>query len=441
MSRCFPTADYATNPAATTFGKGIEIRLVGGELGVPVCRPFPRLFDSGSLGGRGSHARTWRHVASSMRAPPIRTRCACKPSWVRIFVDGREIPTRILNEGLALAGAKTINPHPTRFRVGWDNATRLDATPAPLDEVAVWTRALNDPEITSIFESKRFRTRPSSTAQAGVAGRNSLAQRSLAQATPMQLGAKSDGAGCLRAECFGLHASAPTVMVMQEMDDAARDASSCCAVPITRPATKSNPAFRRSLLGAWPAGAPKNRLGLARWLTKPDHPLTSRVVVNRFWQQLFGHGHCENQRQLRAAGRVAQPSRTARLAGSRVHRLRLERQGAAEADGALGHLPAGFSAPRRNLSRAIPRTACSRAGRVSACPAEIIRDQALLVSGLLKNRLGGPSVYPYQPKDLYKGIVVAANYPGTKYVASTGDDLVSPQPVHVLETHRAASRR
>jgi hypothetical protein len=56
-------------------------------------------------------------------------------------------------------------------------------------------------------------------------------------------------------------------------------------------------------------------------------------------------------------------------------------------------------------------------------PAEIIRDQALQISGLLENRIGGPSVYPYQPEDLYKGIVVAANYPGTKYVESKGADL------------------
>jgi hypothetical protein len=56
-------------------------------------------------------------------------------------------------------------------------------------------------------------------------------------------------------------------------------------------------------------------------------------------------------------------------------------------------------------------------------PAEVIRDQALQISGLLKQSVGGPSVYPYQPADLYKGIVVAADYPGTKYVESTGDGL------------------
>ena len=73
-------------------------------------------------------------------------------------------------------------------------------------------------------------------------------------------------------------------------------------------------------------------------------------------------------------------------------------------------------------------------------PAEIIRDQALRVSGLLKNRLGGPSVYPYQPEDLYKGMVVAADYPGTQVRDKHGRRSVPPKPLHFLEAHCAASR-
>ena len=56
-------------------------------------------------------------------------------------------------------------------------------------------------------------------------------------------------------------------------------------------------------------------------------------------------------------------------------------------------------------------------------PAELIRDQALAVSGLLKQHLGGPSVFSYQPENLYKGVVVDAKYPGTKWPLSKGDDL------------------
>jgi hypothetical protein len=55
--------------------------------------------------------------------------------------------------------------------------------------------------------------------------------------------------------------------------------------------------------------------------------------------------------------------------------------------------------------------------------AEMIRDQALAASGLLARRIGGPSVYPYQPPDLYQGIIVDATYPGTKYELSSGEDL------------------
>src|SRR5262249_22120458 len=55
--------------------------------------------------------------------------------------------------------------------------------------------------------------------------------------------------------------------------------------------------------------------------------------------------------------------------------------------------------------------------------AEMVRDQALFLSGLLHDELGGPSVFPYQPTNLYKGIVVAADYPGTSYVESKGPEL------------------
>ena len=81
------------------------------------------------------------------------------------------------------------------------------------------------------------------------------------------------------------------------------------------------------------------------------------------------------------------------------------------------------SAASKDLIARDPENRLLARGPRFRLPAEMIRDQALQISGLLKNRLGGPSVFPYQPKDLYKGIVVAADYPGTRYVESKGDDL------------------
>jgi hypothetical protein len=71
-------------------------------------------------------------------------------------------------------------------------------------------------------------------------------------------------------------------------------------------------------LGSLPEGAPLDRRGLAQWLTARENPLTARVAVNRMWERLFGTGIVRTSEDFGAAGRMAQPSRTARLARGRV---------------------------------------------------------------------------------------------------------------------------
>ena len=152
-----------------------------------------------------------------------------------------------------------------------------------------------------------------------------------------------------------------------------------------------------------PPGAPVNRLGLAKWLIAPNHPLTARVAVNRFWLQLFGTGIVKTAEDFGAQGEP--PSHpelldwlavTFREDGWDVKRL-------------MKRLV--MSAAYRQSSRVTPETlAKDPANRLLArgprfrLDAETLRDQALFASGLLIERVGGASVKPPQPFGLWEAV-------------------------------------
>ncbi|MDB5388606.1 MAG: Planctomycete cytochrome [Planctomycetaceae bacterium] len=174
-----------------------------------------------------------------------------------------------------------------------------------------------------------------------------------------------------------------------------------------------------SFLGKLPAGAPANRLGLAQWLTSPDHPLTARVAVNRWWGMFFGTGLVETAEDLGAQGTLpSHPELLDYLArelideGWNVKALLKQivlsatyRQSSDITPQQLEHDP-----HNRLLSH----------GARFRMPAEMIRDNALAVSGLLQDRLGGPSVKPYQPEGLWEEVSVERRY---KYVPDKANGL------------------
>ena len=129
--------------------------------------------------------------------------------------------------------------------------------------------------------------------------------------------------------------------------------------------------------------AEPTRLDLARWLVDKRNPLTARVTVNRMWQQYFGKGIVETENDFGTAGRQADASGTARLAGHRVHGQRLEPEGHSPADRDLGDLPAVVSKRVRTLEEADPDNRLLARQNRLRLEAEIIRDAALVASGLL----------------------------------------------------------
>jgi hypothetical protein len=306
--------------------------------------------------------------------------------------------------------------------VGWDNSAGGARYAGLLDEIAVWPRALAETEILSLFEKQAlpYAVSLQGRGQASAVEAGWL-RTALLRKTDALLAEKQDELDRLRAELFALERNAPTVMVMQELP-APRVTHVLIRGSYNVSGEKVEPGVPEELLGRWPEGAPKNRLGLARWLTRPDHPLTSRVVVNRFWQQLFGQGLVKTSDNFGLQGEwPSHPDLLDWLATEFIDsgwdvKALLRRI-------VLSATYRQDSAESRELVARDPENRLLARGPRFRLPAEIIRDQSLQVSGLLKNRLGGPSAYPYQPEDLYKGIVVAADYPGTRYIQSTGDDL------------------
>jgi mono/diheme cytochrome c family protein len=170
-----------------------------------------------------------------------------------------------------------------------------------------------------------------------------------------------------------------------------------------------------------PEGAPANRLGLAQWLTRPDHPLVARVAVNRLWQQLFGRGIVKTSEDFGSQGELP------------THPELLDWL-------AVEFVETGWDVKRmltllvtsntyRQSSRVTPLLAqrdpenllLARGPRFRI-DAEAVRDGALASSGLLVDKIGGRSVKPYQPPGIWEAVSFLGSNTGT-FQRDTGESL------------------
>jgi len=209
----------------------------------------------------------------------------------------------------------------------------------------------------------------------------------------------TDALDQLREEEWRLRARAiRTVMVMEELEKP-RD-----TFVLTRGQYDQNgeKVSRKtpSILPPAPEGSPANRLGVARWLVQPTHPLTARVAVNRYWQMLFGTGIVATQEDFGTQGE--RPSHPGLLDWLAVEFV----ESGWKVKSLLRSIV--MSSTYRQSSRVTaglverdPHNRLLARGPRHRLPAELIRDQALAVSGLLVGQVGGPSVRPYQPPGLW----------------------------------------
>ena len=169
------------------------------------------------------------------------------------------------------------------------------------------------------------------------------------------------------------------------------------------------------------ASLPRNRLGLARWLVDEANPLTTRVTVNRFWQQLFGTGLVATSEDFGAQGETpSHPELLDHLAVTfRESDWDVKRLFRTLVTSATYRQAATATAAKREQD---PQNRLLSRGPHFRMDAEMVRDYALAASGLLVRAIGGPSVKPYQPDGVWSTVAMPQSNT-RRYEQDTGDKL------------------
>ncbi|OWK39738.1 PSD1 and planctomycete cytochrome C domain-containing protein [Fimbriiglobus ruber] len=212
--------------------------------------------------------------------------------------------------------------------------------------------------------------------------------------------------------------SLPTAMVMAEMPTP-RDAYLLVRGQYDKKGEKVS-AGLPAMLPPMPKDAPQNRLGFARWLTRPEHPLTARVAVNRFWEKFFGTGLVKTGENFGLQGDApSHPELLDWLAAEFAYKGWDMK--AIQKTIVLSATYRQASAVTPALIERDPENRLHARGPRFRLPAELVRDNALAVAGLLVDKVGGPSVRPYQPQ----GVWDETNFYGNlrNYKPDTGDGL------------------
>ncbi|HET6423197.1 MAG TPA: DUF1553 domain-containing protein [Planctomycetaceae bacterium] len=349
----------------------------------------------------------WHHVAVTYDGSRLAT-------GVQFYLDGQPAPHRT---NLDLLNQTFATKEPLRIGGGNGPSGRFHGV---IDEVALFNTAITPDEAAILATPEALHEIAAIPRE-----KRTPAQSQKLQAAFLELGATTALQSAqakvreLTQRRTAFRESLPTVMVMEEMP----------TPRITHVLLRGEydklgervMAGTPTALPAWPKDGPQNRLALARWLIDPQHPLTARVAVNRLWQMLFGTGLVKTVDDFGSQG---EPPSNPEL----LDWLAVEFAAPKVPDGAwdvkrILRMMVTSAVYQRSsqmtpeLFRLDPENRLLARGPRLRLSAEMVRDQALFSSGLLVEKLGGPSVKPYQPAGLWKELA------DTDYVQDHGEAL------------------
>ncbi len=373
----------------------------------------------------------WHHVLAVFDSTQPNERA-------QLYLDGRKQTLKVNNGRLF----RTFNEDSALLRIGGGGGPEYRFRGA-LDEVRVYKAAPDAATVAMLACAESIPAIAAIPPKKRSAGqRLKLLNAWLAQAAPATVRQPWERLRALKAQKVKLAAEFPTVMVMQELPQP-RPAHVLRRGAYDAPGEVVPRGLPVSLCAPGVNQQPTNRLAFARWLVSAENPLTARVTVNRFWQMFFGTGLVKTVEDFGTQGEL--PSHPELLDW-----LACEfRDGAGRYGTGSGSdlVPAalrtshGTVSAAWNIKRLLKTIVMSATYRQDSkrnshsddpdnrllargprlrLSAEMIRDQALFVAGLLVEKLGGPSVKPYQPAGLLKDMVFSNM---TNYAQDKGEGL------------------
>ena len=336
---------------------------------------------------------------------------SASPSGVKIYVNGDSTDKDVEANKLTGTTRSTVN-----LRVG--RRTDDQVYSGLVDDVVVYNRVVTPTEakaLASISPAKPLLEIPADK-------RTEDQKKQIARYWSLAHDASFDELDATRATTAklkdNLDSKITTVMVMQEMAKP-RKCYRLVRGQYDHPAEEVTAGIPKAF-PPLPNGAPNNRLGLAEWIVSPDNPLTARVTVNRMWERLFGTGIVETTEDF--GTRSEFPSHPELLDWLATEMLRQKWDLKAmwkELVMSRTYRQSSDVDPR--VAKEDPKNRLLTHGPRFRLPAEVIRDQAMQAGGLLAEKIGGPSVRPYQPQGIWDDVSVYGNLHNYKH--DTGENL------------------
>ncbi|WP_437206224.1 DUF1553 domain-containing protein [Planctomicrobium sp. SH664] len=336
----------------------------------------------------------WTHVVLSNDG-------SSRAEGLRLFLNGKPAKVEVVRDGLTKS--ITSGEEPKGMQLGARHRDR-SFTGGQMDDLRIFGRALTPLEVLATYDEPVVRELLAKDAAQWTPQERQLVYRYYLETFDSAWSQRSQGLLAARKALTTFEDGLTEIMVMEELPEPKpafilnRGEYSQRGEPVTSNVPEWILPFSGEL--------PRNRLGLAKWITDPRHPLTARVIVNRFWQSLFGRGLVKTAEDFGSQGeRPVYPQILDGLAFHFSHHG-WDMKALLKAI-VLSRTYQQSSDATAAAWEADPENAWLARGPHFRLSAEMIRDNALAVSGLLSDTAGGPPVSPYEMTEAYKPVKVS----------------------------------